>query len=217
MPSPPVMSGTAADMDPLMDDLESLWYPTAPVPIVAVPATRVSRLRGRRVVTGSPEYGWRYDLRADDPVENAGQVFVPVLAEYDYYRAEIDQVEVFAPLVPVDRVWVERLEPRGNGVHEPGRADDEQRDLLARLVTLDAPPVRRPVPARALPGLTGRRVVVMSPTRERRDLRATTEAYQSAEDRICVRVCREPDWYRWAFTGTPAAGTEVPIYLIWVE
>lgn len=199
-------------MGSLMDDVESLWFPTAPAPIVPVPAADVSQLRGRRVVTGSPEHGWRYDLRADDPVADGGEVLVPVLGEYDYYRAEIDQVEVFAPLVPVERVWVEQPEP-----DSAGRAEEEQRDLLARLVVLDTPPVRRPVPARDMPRLTGRRVVVMSPTKERRDLRATTEAYQAAEDRICVRVCGESDWYQWAFTGQPATGTAVPIYLIWVE
>ena len=69
------------------------------------------RLRGRRVIVGVPGIGFRGDLRADDPVVQGGRTFVPVLTEQDYYRPELEQIEVFAPLVPIDRVWVEEVRP----------------------------------------------------------------------------------------------------------
>ena len=204
-------------MDPLMDDsgLDSgLWVPTTPAPIVPVPAAQVASLRGRRVITGDPERGWHDGLRADETVEQNGQRLVPVLGEYDYYRAELDQIEVFAPLVPLDQVWVEQPAPTS----APQLADQEPGDLLSRLVSLTTPPVRRPVPARDASGITGRRVVVVSPNREKRDVRAASEPYQVADGTICLRLCGEPNWFRWAFTGTPPPRTiETPIYLVWVE
>jgi len=187
-----------------------LWFPAAPGPVRVVPAAGQSTLRGRRVVTGLPGRGWRYDLRADDPVEQDGRTFVPVLAEHDWYRAELDDVEVFAPLVPVDRVWVERPAATGDATEPPD-------NLLSRLVSLDTPPPRIPVPARDMPSLTGRRLVIVSPDTARRDVRAASEPYENDDGTICLAVCPEGEWYRWAFAGRPASITEVPVYLVWAE
>jgi hypothetical protein len=90
------------------------------------------------------------------------------------------------------------------------------------LVSLDAPPARVPQPARKVKGITGLRVVrIPGPddktARDQRDLRAVTEMYNSAEGDICVRVCRELEWYRWAWSGQPPKTLEVPIHLLWVE
>jgi hypothetical protein len=190
------------------------WLPDEPVPLRPVPATEVRGLRGRRIIIGVPGQGWRYDHRADDPVTNDGTTFVPALLEADYYRAELDQIEVFAPLVPVGQVWVELPHaPRGRPLREPDQPDN----LLSRLVTLDAPPERHPRPARDASPLTGRRVVVTARTGEKRDLRAVTEPYQNRDGDICVRICDESDWYRWAFTGRPPASNEIPVYLLWTE
>ncbi|HEX5741527.1 MAG TPA: hypothetical protein VFY17_08255, partial [Pilimelia sp.] len=71
------------------------------------PAAGQRALRGHRVVTGLPGHGWRADLRADDPVVRGSRTYVPVLSEGEWYRAEAEGVEVLAPLVPVERVWVE--------------------------------------------------------------------------------------------------------------
>jgi hypothetical protein len=60
-------------------------------------------------------------------------------------------------------------------------------------------------------------VIRVSPTGEQRDLRAVTEPYQNQESDICVRVSRELDWYRWAWSGKPPATIEIPVYLLWVE
>jgi hypothetical protein len=119
-------------------------------------------------------------------------------------------MEAFAPLVPVDRVWLETL---GNTTP----AEDIPTDLFERLVSLDAPPLRYPVSARVISGLTGRRVVRVDQTGEQRDFRAVTEPHQNTEGDVCVRVTRERDWYRWAWTGQTPKTIEVPVYLLWVE
>lgn len=185
----------------------------APRPVVAAPATARRDLRGRRVLVGMPGLGWRGDLRADSIVVQGSRSYVPVLTEHEWYRAEDENVEVFAPLIPVDRVWVETL---GD---VPG--DPPPRGLVGRLVSLDEPPVRHPVPARDVPGLTGRRVVVVSASpaadAERRDLRAITEPYSSVDGDICVRVAAEADWYRWAWSGRMPRTTAEPVHLLWVE
>lgn len=196
-----------------MADLDH-WLPDEPVPLRPVPAADIRGLRGRRIIIGVPGQGWRYDHRADDPVTNDGRTFVPALLEADFYRAELDQIEVFAPLVPVAQVWVEQpYAPHSHERRNPHQPDN----LLSRLVTLATPPERHPQPAREASPLTGRRVIATTRAGEKRDLRAVTEPYQNEDGDICVRICDEPDWYQWAFTGRPPASNEIPVYLLWAE
>jgi hypothetical protein len=187
------------------------WIPSPPRTLTPVPAVGRADLRGKRVLVGQPGLGWRGDLRADSAVVQGSRTYIPVLTEQEWYRAEVEQVETFAPLVPVDRVWVEIL-----GESEP---EDSARwkDLFNRLVSLDAPAPRQPISARVAMSVTGRRVVRVSPTGEHRDLRAVTEPYQNAASDICVRVSTELDWYRWGWTGQPPRSMEVPVYLLWIE
>jgi len=186
------------------------WVPVPPAAIVPVPAGGVADLRGRRIVVGLPGTGWRGDLRADTAVIQGSRTYVPVLSEQEWYRAESEQTEVFAPLVPVERVWVEV--PAPTGTPGPGGTD-----LFSRLVSLDAPPRREPVPAREVPGITGRRLVRADPGGDRRDLRAVTEVYQNGDGDVCLRVARELDWYRWGWTGQAPRTAEVAVYLLWTE
>lgn len=202
--------------DPLPDwDLSALAGRT-PDPVVPRPAREVPTLRGRRIIIGLPGLGWRADLRADALVVQASRTYVPVLPEQEWYRAESEETEVFAPLVPVERVWVEVVEP--STVESP----PPPRDLISRLVSLDAPPRRDPLPVRDIAWVTGRRVVKVPGPEEkagtdRRDLRAVTEAYTGADGDICVRVAAELDWYRWAWSGQAPKTLEVPVHLLWVE
>ena len=175
-----------------------------PGPIVPTPAVLFPTLRGRRVIVGVPGMGWRGDLRADDPVIHGSRTYVPVLMEQDYYRAETEQMEVFAPLVPIDRVWVEH-------------AQDEPDPTRDRRMTLDSPPRRDPLPTSAGNALTGRRVVQAVPDGYVRDLRAVTEVYRNADGIDCVRIAGEPEWYRWAFAGTTPATVEIRADQLWVE
>jgi len=181
-----------------------------PAGIEFVPASTLSDLRGRRAVVGVPGLGWRGDLRIDNVVVQASRTYVPTLSEHEWYRAESEQTEVFAPLTPLERVWVERIS-------RPVFASGD-----VTLVSLDVPPARPPRPAREVKVVTGLRVVRISgpedkTSRDQRDLRAVTEAHTGADGDICIRVCRELDWYRWAWSGHPPKTLEIPIHQLWAE
>jgi hypothetical protein len=173
-----------------------------PAPIVLVPAAQLPSLRGRRVVIGTSRLGWRGDLRADDPVVHGNRTYVPVLTEQDYYRAETEHLEVFAPLVPVDRVWVEETVPP---------------DHLGSAAPLDSPPRRDAIRPTETDRITGRRVVQLVPDDELRDLRALTEVHQGDDGGSYVRVCTEAEWYRWALVGDPPNPTELRVDEAWLE
>lgn len=183
--------------------------PRPPRPIVPVPASSAGELRGRRVIVGLPGIGWRTDLRADDRVVRGSRTYIPVIPEQEWYRAETEQVEVFAPLVPAERVWVEQL-------GEAEAAPDDARGPI-RLVSLDTPPQRDPVPILESGTVTGRRVVQVLDGIERRDLRAVTEVHTDDNGDICIRVATEVDWYRWAWTGQTPRTMAVPVHLVWAE
>jgi hypothetical protein len=186
------------------------WAPTPPAPIVPVPAAGQVDLRGKRVIVGLPGLGWRSDLRGDDTVVQGSRTYVPVIPEAEWYRAEAEQIEVFAPLVPVERVWVEVI-----GVADA--ASPAQPNLVSRLVSLDTPPRRDPIPVIDAGTLTGRRVVRVEGGRHHRDLRAVTELHTGVDGDICVRVATELDWYRWGWSGKAPKTLEVPVHLLWTE
>ncbi|MGW4498651.1 hypothetical protein ACWENR_08535 [Micromonospora sp. NPDC004336] len=194
--------------DPFADQPD--WAPRPPRPIAIVPATGRVELRGRRVLVGLPGLGWRGDLRADERMVQGSRTYVPVIPEHEWYRAESDQVEVFAPLVPVERVWVETV-----GTRRPDAPVDREAGI--RLVSLDAPAHRAPTPVFEADAVTGRRVVHVVESVEHRDLRAVTETYSGADGDICVRVTPEVEWYRWAWRGQSPTTLEVPVHLLWVE
>jgi len=184
------------------------WMPASPRPIVPAPATGAADLRGRRVIVGLPGLGWRADLRADDRVVRGSRTYVPVIPEHEWYRAEAEQIEVFAPLVPVERVWVEQL---GDTTEAAGDRD------IARFVSLDAPARREPVPVVEAGPVCGRRVIQLIDDVERRDLRAVTEVHTGEDGDICLRVAAEVEWYRWAWSGQTPRTMEVPVHLAWLE
>ncbi len=173
-----------------------------PEPVVPVPASLFTRLRGRRVIVGVPGVGFRGDLRADDAVGHAGGTFVPVLTEQDYYRAEMERVEAVALLVPIHRVWVEQV-----GGEPPAGAGQP----------LHAPPPVPPIAAVGAGRISGRRLVRAVPDGHVRDLRAVTEVYVGTSGEPCVRVCDETEWYVWGVAGRVPAATEVAAVLLWVE
>lgn len=188
----------------------SPWEPQRPRPVTPTPAVLAGAdLRGKRIVVGLPGLGWRADLRADDCVVQGSRTYVPVIGEQEWYRAEEERTEVFAPLVAVERVWVEELGVAGT--------DPAGTDVLSRLVSLDEPPRRPAVSALDAGPLTGRRVVHVEEGRERRDLRAVTEIHTRIDGDICVRVAAELDWYRWAWAGKAPQTREIPVHLLWVE
>ena len=195
--------------DPFADQPD--WAPAPPAAVIPMPAAGHAGLRGRRVIVGLPGLGWRADLRGDDAVIQSSRTYVPVMTESEWYRAEAEQIEVFAPLVPVERVWIETLAAAGS------ETSFGPADVMSRLVSLDAPPRREPVPVIDVRPLTGRRVVQVGDGAERRDLRAVTELYSGPDGDICVRVAVELDWYRWGWSGKAPKTLEVPVHLLWTE
>lgn len=175
----------------------------APPPIVPTPAAQFGRLRGRRVIVGVPGLGFRGDLRADDPVVQDGRTYVPVLTEQDYYRAEIEEIEAIAPLVPVERVWVEQAAESGH-VALPNGA-------------LDAPPWSNPRSVLTGSITVGQRVVQAVPDGFVRDLRTVSQVYVVGHGRAVLRICGEPEWYKWALTGTVPSIVEASAEMLWVE
>jgi hypothetical protein len=135
-----------------------------------------------------------------------------VLAEHEWYRAESEQVEVFAPLVPIGNVWVETLGGEADSYGVPATAP--------RLVSLDAPPTRFPVPVDEGGNISGSRVVwttIPNESGDRRGLRAVTERYLNANGETCARVAEELDWYRWTWAGHLPKTLELPTGELWIE
>lgn len=174
----------------------------SPEPIVPIPAATVRPLRGSRVIVGVPGVGFRGDLRADDPVVSSGRAYVPVLAEHDYYRAEIEQIEAFAIMVPVDRVWVEQV-----GASQ--QVDDW-------ITGIDRPQVKWPASCEVTPRVLGCRAIRAVPDGFLRHLRIVTEVYDT-DGRPTVRICDEADWYRWSFSGATPTVTAVAASDVWIE
>lgn len=186
------------------------WGLEPPRPITPIPANMSGQLRGKRVLVGVPGHGWRDDLRADQKVVQGSRTYVPVMVEAEWYRAEAEQTEVFAPLVPVERVWVEEFGIAGTTTRGT--------DPLSRLVSLDEPPRRSPIAALEADSLTGRRVIqLLGIGDEQRDLRAVTELHTNNEGDISARVTTELDWYRWGWSGQAPRTMCVPAHFLWVE
>ncbi|WP_436525697.1 hypothetical protein [Actinoplanes sp. HUAS TT8] len=191
--------------DPLAAN--SSWELDPPRPIIPIPAIMSGNLRGKRVLIGLPGLGWRSDLRADEKVIQGSRTYVPVMPESEWYRAESEKTEVFAALVPVDRVWVEDF-----GISGSSRQNGNQ------LVSLDEPSRRPPTSAAHANSLTGCRAVrLLDDGGEQRDLRVTTELYTSESGDICARVANELEWYRWSWNGRFPQTLEVPAELLWIE
>ena len=186
------------------------WEHEGPRPIVPTPATMAGSLRGRRVLVGLPGMGWRADMRADEKVVQGSRTYVPVMSESEWYRAEAEQTEVFAPMVPVERVWAEEYGLAGT----TGLGDD----ATSRLVSLDGPPRRNPVAALDADVITGRRIIqILEGGGERRDLRGVTEIHAGEDGDVCVRVATELEWYRWSWSGKAPSTLEIPVNQLWVE
>ena len=178
--------------------------PREPPPVVPVPASEFGALRGRRIIIGLPGTGFRNDLRADNPIVQGSRTHVPVLSEQDYYRSEIDQIEAFALLVPIERVWVE-------WASDPGTSAIVQSGLL------DKPPTANPMPVLGTNSTIGRRVVQQVPDGFIRDIRAVTPVYVNADGMASVQICGEADWYRWAAAGAVPGVTRVDASHLWIE
>ncbi|WP_089295249.1 hypothetical protein [Actinoplanes regularis] len=198
--------------DPISDPFigQNYWKLDPPRPVIAIPATMTDSLRGRRVLIGLPGIGWRSDLRADEKTIKGSRTYVPIMSESEWYRSESEKIEVFAALVPIDRVWVEDL-----GIASPSNLIQEAQP---HLVSLDAPPRRLPTLAERAISLMGRRAIrLLEDGVEQRDLRVATELYTGEDGNICARVAKELEWYNWSWSGHVPQTLEVHAKLLWIE
>ena len=138
------------------------------------------------------------------------RTFVPIMPEGEWYRAEAEQTEIFAPLVPVERVWVEEYGVAGISIAAGA--------VTSRLVSLDGPARQIPLPALDASALSGRRVIrLLDGGSEERELRAVTELHTNHQGEVCARVTTELDWYRWGWSGHAPRTLEVLVHRLWVE
>ena len=156
--------------------------------------------------------GWRDGLRIVSEVQDLrGQLdrvvepTVSVQEEADYYRALSGEKSTMRFAAGVSRVWVEQY------VSQPNRDDDDDdRDAADEIApngnawlsdVVDdpgAPRLIRPVPARSVHALTGRRVIhVRGEGTIATGLRAVGEPSWTHDGTIIVPVIDEHDWYLW--------------------
>lgn len=176
--------------------------------------------------------GWRDGLRIVSEVQDLrGQLdrvvepTVRVQEEGDYYRALSGVKDTPRLAAGVSRVWVEQYvghaESRQN-IHERSDPQTNPNAWLAD-VTDDPgqPRAFRPVPARTVHALTGRRVIHVARDGEiTTDLRAVGESAWTSEGTIVVPVVDEPDWYLWASRSNNERHPSlraVEISSLWVE
>lgn len=176
--------------------------------------------------------GWRDGLRIVSEVQDLrGQVdrvvepTVRLQEEGDYYRAQSGVPGMPRLAAGVSRVWVEQYvghAERQQDVQEDTYPQSNPNGWLAD-VTEDPgqPRIFRPVPARTVHALTGRRVIhVAGDGAITTDLRAVGESAWTADGAIVVPVVDEPDWYLWASRSNNERHPSlraVEISSLWVE
>ena len=176
--------------------------------------------------------GWRDGLRIVSEVQDLrGELdrvvepTVRVQEESDYYRALSGVKDTPRLAAGVSRVWVEQYVgqvERQQSVNEVAATQSNPNAWLAD-VTDDPgqPRVFRPVPARTVHALTGRRVIHVSGNGEIiTNLRAVGECAWTSEGTIVVPVVDEADWYLWASRSNNERHPSlraVEISSLWVE
>jgi hypothetical protein len=175
--------------------------------------------------------GWRDGLRIVSEVQDLrGRVdrvvepTVKVQEEADYYRARSGARDLPCLAAGVSRIWVEQY--IGNtqsqaGVHQDGPQSNPNAWLADVTEDPGEPRVFRPVPARTMHALTGRRVILVGPGGEiTTDLRAVGESGWTRDGTIVVPVVDEADWYLWASRSNNERHPSlraVEISSLWVE
>ena len=177
--------------------------------------------------------GWRDGLRIVSEVQDLrGQVdrvvepTVSVQEEADYYRSLSGEKSTMRFAAGVSRVWVEQY------VSQPNR-DDDDLDAADEIApngnawlsdVVDdpgAPRLIRPVPARAVHALTGRRVIhLRGDGTIATDLRAVGEPSWTRDGTIIVPVIDEHDWYLWTMRSNNMrhpSMRSVEVSSLWVE
>jgi len=154
--------------------------------------------------------GWRDGLRiVSEEQDLRGQLdrvvepTVSVQDEADYYRALSGVKDTPRFAAGVSRVWVEQYVSQPDDDDDDLAADDKiapsSNAWLSDVVDdPGAPRLIRPVPARSVHALTGRRVIhVRGDGTTATDLRAVGEPSWTHNGTIIVPIIDEHDWYLW--------------------
>ena len=176
--------------------------------------------------------GWRDGLRIVSEVQDLrGRVdrvvepTVSVQGEGDYYRALSGEKDMPRLAAGVSRVWIEQYvsqRDRDDDLLDEGETTPNRNAWLSDVVDdPGAPRVIRPVLARAVHALTGRRVIhVGGDGTIATDLRAVGESAWTGDGTIVVPVVDEHDWYLWATRSNNLRHPSlraVEISSLWVE
>lgn len=86
-----------------------------------------------------------------------------------------------------------------------------------RLPYFGAPPPRVPKPARDVPTLRGKRVILSTPEGFVYDMRAISEIQRDNDGREVVDIASEEEYFRWMFTHHVPTPQAFPAILVWVE
>jgi hypothetical protein len=176
--------------------------------------------------------GWRDGLRIVSEVQDLrGQVdrvvepTVSVQEEADYYRALSGVESTMRFAVGVSRVWVEQYVSQPDTDDRLGAEGEIAPNSNAWLSDVvddpGAPRLIRPVPARGVHAMTGRRVIqVRGDGTIVTDLRAVGEPTWTDGGTIIVPVIDEHDWYLWTMRSNNMRHPSlraVEISSLWVE
>lgn len=86
-----------------------------------------------------------------------------------------------------------------------------------RLPYFGAPPSRTPRPARSVPALRGKRVVLSTPDGFVYDMRAISDIHPDATGQEVVDIASEEGYFRWMFIHSAPPTQGYPAKLVWVE
>lgn len=92
-----------------------------------------------------------------------------------------------------------------------------QEEPIGRYPFFGVPPAREPRPARTVPALVGKRVILSTPEGFVYDMRAISQVRCNENGRDVIDIASEEDYYRWMYTRKCPDSEAYPAQLVWVE
>jgi hypothetical protein len=194
------------------------WFDRVPPPAFPVSAAeRRTTLNGAAAQLARRGLGLLTDLRINgEAFQHQGVWHVDLQSEQDYWRARLHPGTPTPSLrSQLSRVWIEERAP--DFPDAPGSPSADPYEVWQRLAPgPDAPCLRRPVPARTVRHLHGRRIIQVTPLGWAWNLRAISEPYDRNGE-ITVNCCSAEHYYRWLNDGRAADVAPLPLYVLWTE
>ena len=79
------------------------------------------------------------------------------------------------------------------------------------------PPTKPPRPARTVPALRGKRVILSTPEGFVYDMRAVSAVYPDGHGQDVIDIVSEQDYFQWMFLERRPETQPFPARLVWVE